>query len=323
MKNINAIIIQKIMDSIPPHMKLPEFLMDKLGLCKESVYRRIRGDVAFTIEQIIDLSLELGFSIDELASQKNNDYLLYKQKSLKSYEPKETFIAMLETFYKSIRSQCQAKDAYTIIALNRLPDIFTVSFENLFRFFYYKWVHQISDTSVNHSFSETVLPPEIAELRSKILPYAGRHKNITFILDPHTFYNTLADIQYYCSRKLINDEELILLKNELKSIHDGVEILIKKGTWQEDHSYTYIYTYYLSSVPIENNSCYVWYDNHAESHFWHNSVISFYSKTRQASDLHKIWLESLKKYAVLMTKSNEQIQATYLKKHYELLETMF
>ncbi|MFV0328965.1 MAG: helix-turn-helix domain-containing protein, partial [Dysgonomonas sp.] len=77
MKNINAIIIQKIIDSIPPNMKLAEFLMDKLGLCKESAYRRIRGDVAFTIEQIMHVSLELGFSIDELVAHKNNDYILY------------------------------------------------------------------------------------------------------------------------------------------------------------------------------------------------------------------------------------------------------
>lgn len=319
MKNINAIIIQKIADSIPPHVKLAEFLMDKLGLCKESAYRRIRGDVAFTVEQLMDLSLELGFSIDELTTQKNNDYIFYRQKSLKSYEPKETFIAMLETFYESISRQCQAKDSYTIIAINRLPDIFTVSFENLFRFCYYKWVHQINDTSVNHSFSETVLPPEIVALRNKILPYIGHHKNITFILDPNTFYNTLADIQYYCSRELINSEELLLLKNELKEIKDGMEILIKKGTWRGDNSCTFSYTYYLSSVPIESNSCYVWYDNHTESHFWPNSVISFYSNGKQATDLHKIWLNSLKKYAVLITKSNEQVQAAYLKKHSELL----
>ncbi|MDR3058397.1 MAG: hypothetical protein LBU84_09690 [Prevotella sp.] len=323
MKNINAIIIQKIIDSIPPNMKLAEFLMDKLGLCKESAYRRIRGDVAFTIEQIMHLSLELGFSIDELVAQKNNDYILYRQKSLKAYEPNETFVAMFETFYESISRQCQAKDSYTIIALNRLPDIFTVSFENLFRFYYYKWVHQINDTSVNQSFSEIVLPPEVATLRNKILPYAGRHKNITFILDPNTFYNTLSDIQYYCSRGLIDDKELALLKNELRSIQDGIEILIRKGTWQEGHSISYSYSYYLSSVPIENNSCYVWYDNHAESHYWFNSVISFYNKTKQATDLHKIWLESLKKYAELMTKSNELVQASYLKKHAELIETMF
>jgi len=99
--------------------------MDKLGLCKESAYRRIRGDVAFTIGQIMDLSLELGFSIDELATQKNDDLILYKQKALKSYEPKETFIAMFETFYESMNKQCQAKDSYTIIALNRHPILFS------------------------------------------------------------------------------------------------------------------------------------------------------------------------------------------------------
>lgn len=322
MKNLNAIIIQKIMDSIPRHVKLAEFLMDKLGLCKESAYRRIRGDVAFTVEQLMDLSLELGFSIDELTTQKNNGYILYKQKSLKSYEPKDTFVTMLETFYESIKKQYQAKNSYTIVTINRLSEIITINFENLFRFYYYKWVHQINDTSVNHSFSEIVLPPEIIALRKKILPYTGHHKSMTYILDPNTFYNTLSDIQYYRSRGLINDEELLLLKNELKNIQDGMEILIKKGTWQGDHSHTYSYSYYLSSIPIESNSCFAWYDNHTESHFWFNSVTSFRSNNRQATDLHKIWLESLKKYAVLITKSNEQVQAAYLKKHSELLETM-
>lgn len=319
MKNSNDIIIQRIMESIPSHIKLPEFLMDKLGLCRESAYRRIRGDIPLTVDQIMDLSLELGFSIDELTTARKDNYLIYKQRTIDSYDPQKTFIAMLEPAYYNLVKQYKTKDLCIIIAANRLFDIISIGYENLFRFYYYKWTHQIKDTSIDHSFSETVLPSEIVELRDKILPYLGKINNVTIIIDPGTFYNTLLDIQYYYSRKLINEKEIGLLKNELKGFLEQTEIGIKKGGWNPDKNYYY----YLSAIAIEANSCYVCYKNETESHFWPNSVTPLSSYNKQATDLHKLWLESLKKYAVLITQSNESVHASYLKKQYELLETMF
>ncbi len=64
-------IINKIISEIPLHIKPVDFLSATLDIAKESAYRRLRGEMAFTFEEIVKLSQKLEFSIDELAGNKS------------------------------------------------------------------------------------------------------------------------------------------------------------------------------------------------------------------------------------------------------------
>ena len=68
MKNTDTreIVINKILAQIPPSMKPVDYISDILDIGKESAYRRLRGEMSFTLDEVIKLSVELRVSLDEI-----------------------------------------------------------------------------------------------------------------------------------------------------------------------------------------------------------------------------------------------------------------
>lgn len=59
-------LIAAMKERIPRGINLANYLTDALCMCmgKEAVYRRLRGEVAFTFDEIAMISCKLGISID-------------------------------------------------------------------------------------------------------------------------------------------------------------------------------------------------------------------------------------------------------------------
>ena len=317
--NSNNLLIDKIKDLLPPHIKLPEFLVNTLGISRQSAYRKINGEMTFSFEQVSLLSRELGFSMDEIAGLQNEDLSLFGLSKNIPPTPQVTFENMLERYYEILVKRYKNKNSGVIVAMNRLPFLLAIPYKNLFRFFYYKWTHRISDVSLDYNFSEVVLPQKIIDLCSRIEKYLPLVDNNTYIIDPNVFYNSLVEIQYYYRRKLIDEEGLSAIKDDLSAMIDMTEKVIRKGKHPE---ITTRFDYYLSKLPIENNSFYIWYNDTRESYFWIYPADYVSSKDPYACSIHQNWLESLKKFCALASQSNEELQSEYFRKHRQCLDEM-
>ena len=56
--------------------KLVEVLMDVLSLGKEAVYRRLRGEVPYTFDDIMKISVRYTISLDEIVGNKTTGTVL-------------------------------------------------------------------------------------------------------------------------------------------------------------------------------------------------------------------------------------------------------
>jgi hypothetical protein len=61
LRNRKDALTTKILDSIPKNIKPIEYLIKILDISKESAYRRLRGEIPFTFEEMSKLSLDLDF----------------------------------------------------------------------------------------------------------------------------------------------------------------------------------------------------------------------------------------------------------------------
>ena len=59
-------LISTMRERIPQDINLANTLADILCMGKEAVYRRLRGEVSFTIDEVALLSQKLGISIDQI-----------------------------------------------------------------------------------------------------------------------------------------------------------------------------------------------------------------------------------------------------------------
>lgn len=62
----NTNLIEAMKEKLPLKGKLADMLMDTLYIGKEAVYRRLRGEVPFTLQEAALVSRKLGISLDKI-----------------------------------------------------------------------------------------------------------------------------------------------------------------------------------------------------------------------------------------------------------------
>lgn len=292
--------------------------MDSLNLSQGSVYRRLKGEIPFSFEEVYKLSQILDFSVDEIFDYSKQERIFFDTKHEIPFDPSNAFIATVENMYNDIDFLSANKDSISIHAQNRIPLILALFYNDLFRFFYYKWTHQLADAPSTYRFSDVVLPAGLIELRNKILSYSGRIASHSYILNKEVYLNIIKEIQYYYKRKLISEDELKLLRSDLiKIIRDTEEFSYKGMDRFGDHILIY-----LSSFNIESNSVYTNSGGHTLSYFYPYSVNPMIIRNKEICSVHKRWLDSLKKYSILITQSNEELMSEFFSHQFEYVDNM-
>lgn len=313
-----TIIIDNILKKIPNNIKPVPYLMDLLDLSRKSIYRRLQGEIPFTMDEIALLSSNLGFSIDEIVDQIDKNRISFTLNTKELSDSNKSFLYSLNQYYEYLRKALDAENSEIIITANCLRVFCTTELDNLFRFFYYRWNHQTGVVPLNYYFSDAHLPDEINSLRNKINDIITHIDNTTVILDNNVFLNVIKQIQYYYKRGLISDAELILLKNDLFIFLNSISSQMKNGMNENGC----VNHFYLSLFDIECNMRYIKADNHTFANFsvyYTNEIII---KASKMSIVHKQWLESLKKYAIRISGSNEMELARFYNQQRYYIENM-
>lgn len=69
-QSLNELLIQAMESKIPDGTRLANVLIDILFIGKEAVYRRLRGEVPFTLNEAAIIAQELGISLDNTIGTK-------------------------------------------------------------------------------------------------------------------------------------------------------------------------------------------------------------------------------------------------------------
>jgi len=144
-------------------------------------------------------------------------------------------------------------------------------------------------------------------------------RNVTIILSTNISLSIIKDIQYFYQRKLINKEDLEILKKDLLKMANFAEDVAKTGRLEGGNSQIDIYI----SIPyINSNTVYLEYDDVSEVHYWIYSNNPMVIRNSEISSIQKKWFLSLKKSSTLITQSNEILQADFFDTQRKLINKL-
>jgi hypothetical protein len=286
-----------------------------LNIGKESAYRRMRSEIPFTFEEVTKLALELDFSVDEIIGKNKEERIFLDLQSNSTASHEETFLATIQEYYRYCELISNAQSKEVLVVLNRNSFASIIGFDTLFKLYYYNWKHQTYNISVNEPFSATVIPPEINAIRQQFRRIRSNMYNIHYIIDRNIFHNIVREIQYYYNRKLITDEEIAILKEELTQVLKNMETVMQTGCNDVGASMSY----YLALLDIETNVNCASFDKNIASLHWILPVSSICIVNQEICKMQKRWIESIKKYSILITLSNEILQAEFINRQVEYL----
>jgi hypothetical protein len=317
--DLNEIIVNTVLKNIPKNIKPVIYLMELLNLSRESVYRRIRKDIPFSMDELTKLALTLNFSLDEIVEGSKRERIFFDLGLKNPGNSIDLFSAVFQEYNSYISNLSKAKNSSVFMALNCIYPLFTVFFSNLFKFHYFKWLVETQDNLPKDYFSNLVLPQELSLLQQKISEEIKYARNVTIILSPNISLSIIKDIQYYYQRRLINKDDVEILKKDLLKMSDFSENVAKTGRLEGGDSQIDIYI----SIPyINSNTIYLEYDDVSEVHYWIYSNNPMIIKNSEISNIQKKWFLSLKKSSTLITQSNEILQADFFETQRKLINKL-
>lgn len=317
--NIYIRLIETIKQYIPDDDKIISRLEEILDISQQSIYRRLRGEIPFTFEEVTKIALNLRFSLDEIMGK-------YYHKGtfldLESFLKEEMdIIGIYNDFIdKAVGLMNEASSAsYTtlISARNKFPLSLLLRYENLTKFKYFK-VRHLQEYAFNESLSEITLTLGNKEAIKRYMFDYKRLNNIELIVDNNALLSMIKEITYFYKRKLIFDSELLSLQEELRELVDYIEKIMSQGKNDVGSQVSC----YLSTFNIETNYSYIQYDEKMLVKFWAYAEIPMIISDPRICLIQKDWLDSLKKYSTLITGSNELQRIHYLDKQREHIDNI-
>ncbi len=308
---------------LPKGTSLAAMLMELLSLSRESIYRRLRGEILFTVDELIKISQELGFSLDNLAAESkgtdktkwavtNVDTLFSASTYLEQYLKRMQYL--LQTFGNMIKYP-HAKER---IATNLLPYSFTLLYEKLTLFRHYNWMYLSQGVKPDFYLSDLVLPKEIKRFEKKVIEHIQNIPEVLYILDRNIFYTMVQDINYFFRRGLISEDELLQLKEELLDLLNTMEKITYTGNLSNKKTKIDIY---ISDKTLDSTYVHLEYDSTEYSFLWLYFIDYMIFQNPKICQKQKNWIELLKRYSTHITQTGEIQRFEFFKEQRELIET--
>jgi len=312
-------IVNTLISHIPSHFKPVEYLMDKLKVSKVSAYRRLNGKIPFTYDEVFLLAQELNFSVDELIHYGSGRKFYIEFADYFDNDVHNIILKSLLDYYDYLLLNSQMEKVSTLETINNLWFIYTLFQDNLFRFFYYKYLQQYDITFSKLKMKDINIPSSVYDVKEKIVNTIIDIDNTltTSILDRHIFFNTMTEIQYYYRRGFLEEDELNLIAKDIKDLLVNIE----KGAINGE-DYGRRFQYFIGQKNIYSNSAYVQNDNQIYSFFLQNELHPIVCYNQRLCILHYNFLLSQKRQSILISSSNQELQISFFEKQHEYLRKL-
>jgi len=312
--DFNAKIIKEIIKQFPSNKNMVKHLMNLLSLSRETTYRRIRGQISFSIEEIVAIAKDFNLSIDGMLDIKqDNNFLLSKNFNIER-NPVDIYSGLLRDDVEFMENLLASSNVKITATLNSIPFRF-LKFPMLFKLEYFHYMHSSGKISlVTTQYSDIEIPPAISDLQNKLSSCFSRLNNITCIVDDMLFSNIIRKIQYYRRLKFFSAEDLQILQSEMFYLIEMYENLLRFGKSSSGSNYVFYYSFFN----LESNLVFFEYNRDALLQFWiYPESPIIIKNNQQIDDVQKRWIDSRVRNSMLITKTTDIHQIEMLRDVYQ------
>lgn len=312
-------LLNAIKEKYPQKTNLVGALVDVLCIEKEAVYRRLRGDVAFTFAEIVTIANTFGISLDNLVGTVTAKSRPFQLKLVDFLNPVKVDYEMLEQYVDLLYLAREDDKSELIDCTNILPQQLYMKYKYISRFYLFKWLYQCGVPGKTKRFDEIEVTDRFAELQIASVEESRYIRKSYYILDPLIFHYLVNDINYFMSIHMIGEEDVKRLKNELNRFMDELELLATRGYFEDTGNKVFIY---ISSVNFDTSYWCVQVND------FHLSMIKTFILSSVASldkgtyEKLRKWLRALIRSSIMISVSGERQRIAFFKEQRELIQSL-
>ena len=313
-------LLIQLRNRIRQNSELVTKLVDLLSIERMAVYRRLRQEVPFTFEEIVAIVKEFNISLDSMLGVDARTTLPFRFQYHENEIPVEIDYLLLEEYLQAIKDLSSDSEGEISSVANLLPQLFYTGFKYIYNFYYFKWRYYTIPSHQTKSYHEIILPDRLIQIVDDIFNNSKNVKNNYFILDNCIFQNFVSDVAYFNSIRLIRDEDIIRIKDELFRFLDYMEIIAINGYADKPSNKVFIY---ISDTSIDTS--YTCIDSKSSSRFvliWSfifNSILSFEEGT---FTMMKNRIRSIIRTSTLLSVTGEKQRTQYFDTQRKIIEQL-
>ena len=241
-------LLDSLVKKVPKKSELVNIVTDTLRIEKESAYRRLRGEIPFTLNEAGAIASRMGISMDELIYRngQKKPSLTYMalplDSSMEDYDYES--LKLLIKSFKEISFHANSEHG---MAVNTLPATLYLNLKNLTRFLFFKWSHRYEDPGAYLRYNEIILSDQGLRLQNELGTYMHKIDKTICIIDEALIGSIIKDLRYYMTIRYISSDEADALLSDLVTLIDDIERIAQYGRFPDTGNK---FELYLSGVNI-------------------------------------------------------------------------
>ena len=303
---------------IPHRATLANRITDLLGIDKDAVYRRMRGEVSFSFAEMAIIARRLGISLDNIAGIENLQSKPTKVNFSNQVAPTEVDYEMFDGHVDLLKSIQDEPGTQIIEAGNIFPHYLYQDYEYLTRFHLFRW-NQATSFSDARPFHEIMIPERLRILQTETCQYARHIKSTVYALDFLIFQRLVTNIQYFAKVRLIKEEDVALIKNDLFNFIEDLEKLAVRGKHEETGNEVSIF---ISDISFDANYSCLKCNNLQLTLFRTFILNAVVSIDKEVFDETCAWIHSLQRMSTLISVSGEKLRAMFFDEQRKIIQTL-
>ena len=303
---LNIGLIEAAKEKMPTGTNLANTLMDILYIGKEAIYRRLRGEVPFTLAEAAVISRKMGISLDKMIGVSFSNNAVFDLNVVHHTNTFETYHDILTKYVDAFDNIREDPTTEMATSSNILPQAL-----------YLKWMYQNENIKCKH-FDELEIPHKIYNIQKDFVNMTQQMKTTDYIWDNTVFEHVVRDIQFFSEIHLVSEEDKELIKDDLLLLTDELEELAGKGKYETGNDVRI----YISNIKFDATYSYVATSN---SHISMIRIYSINAITTQDDGMFrslKEWVQSLKKFSTQISESGEMQRIRFFNEQREIINTL-
>ena len=311
-------LIESLQNRVPQRGKLADTLTELLGIEKEAVYRRLRGSVPFSFQEIYTIAGYLGLSLDSIADNMSPTSRNMTVLMTEFLEPQENDYKRLEDLCVSIQRLKDDPNSESGAVGSIIPLSLCVAYEFIYKFYLFKWAHQFENPDRTKSYKETFITERLRQINRNFLESVQDSPKSVYILDRQFIEYFVKDIRFFYDIRLISKEDILCLKKDFHLLLNDLERYSTNGQFDTGKKVEI----YLANVHFDANYNYIDATAYKLAMMRTFTFSDLYSFDEVVFQNMKNWLVFLKRTSTLISESNVTERIRFLERQRKLVNAM-
>lgn len=311
-KEYHKHFIKAIKEKLPPNILLVNYISKMINVGTEAAYRRIRGVVDFSFNEVITIIEDLDIPLSHLSNNRF-EYIPFTPYLIKN-NPNEEYRNNLGRVINDFKSILKDGDANVYFCYDSIPPELMFRYPSIMKIRWAKYI--IQNEAKERIMIEDIEIPSYIQKTFDDFEDIVKDFEITLIIGEHFLQASFEEIIYFASLKLLSKEFLHKLENDLTHFINELETFALTGNniiGKRFEIYLY-HVYSTGSIVLaqgqKKNIAYL--KTFGTNYFSSEDPIIYEAQIN--------WIQNMKRNSTYITQSGEVVRSKFFRHQRALLK---